>query len=199
MNASSRRIRRYAYVVVALAGALVAMTSRGTTPLAAAELHFQRHDVGDYPSPYQVAVADINGDGKPDVLVLSTQANCVDWFENPTWQKHPIARTASNIDLAPFDLDRNGKPGVALASEFDFADGSAWRSDPMAHARRAGPVVESTVHRPRPGRASAPLGRPRRRRPARAGPCADLRPRLARFYPAPAVAPLGVPAAQTAR
>jgi len=124
MNASSLRIRRYVPVAAALAGVLAAMTSLWTTPVAAADVHFQRHDVGDYPGPYQVAVADVNGDGKPDVLVLSTQANCVDWFENPTWRKHPIARTASNIDLAPFDLDRNGKPGVALASEFNFGDGA---------------------------------------------------------------------------
>jgi hypothetical protein len=123
MNASSRLIRRYGRVATILASVVIAMTLRWATPVAAADLHFQRHDVCDYPSPYQLGVADVNGDGKPDVLVLSTQANCVDWFENSTWQEHPIARTASNIDLAPFDLNRDGKPGIALASEFNFADG----------------------------------------------------------------------------
>lgn len=92
--------------------------------LIAADFHFQRHDIAEYPSPYQVAVADINGDGKPDVLVLSTQGNRVDWFENPSWQRHPIARTGQNIDLAPFDLDGDGKPGIALASGFYFDDGN---------------------------------------------------------------------------
>jgi hypothetical protein len=91
--------------------------------LIAADPHFQRHDIADYPSPYQVAVADMNGDGKPDVLVLSTQGNRVDWFENRKWQQHPIARTERNIDLAPFDLGGDGKRGIALASGFYFAEG----------------------------------------------------------------------------
>ena len=101
----------------------IRIEASATAP-AAAELHFQRHDIADYPNPYQVAAADINADGKPDVLALSTQGNRVDWFENPSWRQHPIARTDQNIDLAPFDLDGNGKPGIALASGFYFADGN---------------------------------------------------------------------------
>jgi hypothetical protein len=88
-----------------------------------ADLHFERHDIAEFPATYQVAVADINGDGKPDVLALSTQGNRVDWFENPTWRPHPIARTERNIDLAPFRLGHDGKWGMALASGFYFAEG----------------------------------------------------------------------------
>ena len=94
-----------------------------TTALLGADLHFERHAIAAYPSPYQVAVADMNGDGKPDVLVLSPQGNRVDWFENPGWQPHPIARTERNIDLAPFDLGGAGQRGIALASGFYFAEG----------------------------------------------------------------------------
>lgn len=123
-----------------------------------ADLTFQRHDVTNYPTPYQIAVADLNGDGKPDVLVLSTQANRVDWFENPTWKPHEIARTDQNIDLAPRDLEGDGKPGIALASGFYFREtnrggeiqwlkpgtpGQAWTAfpiarDPVVHRLRWG-------------------------------------------------------------
>jgi hypothetical protein len=34
-----------------------------------------------------VAVADLNGDGRPDVIALSTDADRVDWYENPGWQR----------------------------------------------------------------------------------------------------------------
>jgi len=143
-----------------------------TTAFLAADLRFQRHDIADYPATYQVAVADINGDGMPDVLALSTQGNRVDWFENPSWRPHPIARTERNIDLAPFDLGHNGKWGVALASGFYFAEGNRggeiqwlmpgapgqmWQSqpiarDPVVHRLRwgdlAGDGQRELVHAP---------------------------------------------------
>ncbi len=115
---------------------------------------FQRHDIADYPGAYQVAVADVDADGKPDVLVLSTQGNCVDWFENPGWRRWPIARSERNIDLAPYDLDADGRPELALAFGFNFADGNRggdihclrfgqpdrlWQSIPIA--------VDPVVHR----------------------------------------------------
>jgi hypothetical protein len=87
-------------------------------------MHFQRHDIDDYPAGYQVAVADVNGDGRPDVIALSTEANRVDWYENPTFRRRPIARTERNIDLAPCDLDGDGRVEIALASGFHFADGN---------------------------------------------------------------------------
>jgi hypothetical protein len=85
---------------------------------------FQRHTIDSFPAGDQVAVADINGDGRPDVIALSTEANRVDWYENPTWKIHPVARTARNIDIAPRDIDGDGRPEIALASGFNFSDAS---------------------------------------------------------------------------
>ena len=83
---------------------------------------FKRHIIDHFHSGYQVAVADVNGDGRPDVLALSTDGNRVDWYENPSWIAHPIARTARNIDLAPRRLA--GRFGLALATGFYFSDAS---------------------------------------------------------------------------
>lgn len=83
---------------------------------------FQRHEIDEYPAGYQVAVADINGDGRLDVIALSTDGNRVDWFENPTWRRRPVARVERPIDLAVHDLDGDGKPEIALASGFHFND-----------------------------------------------------------------------------
>jgi len=98
---------------------LISALILGGTPV-----RFQRHDIDDYRAGYQVAVADVNGDGKPDVIALSTQANRVDWYENPTWRQRPIARTDRNIDLAPLDIDGDGRPEIALASGFHYSDGN---------------------------------------------------------------------------
>jgi len=83
-------------------------------------IRFERHDIDTYPGGYQVAVADVSGNGRPDVLALSTSANRVDWYENPGWRRRPIAQTAQNIDLAPFEVD--GRLEIALANEFYYAD-----------------------------------------------------------------------------
>jgi len=84
-------------------------------------VRFERHEIADFRAGYQLAVTDVNGDGKPDVIALSTETNRVDWFENPTWNRHPVAQTPKNIDLAPRDIDGDGRPEIALASEFSFS------------------------------------------------------------------------------
>jgi len=89
---------------------------------AAAPVEFKRHTIDAYPAGYQVAVADLNGDGRPDVIALSTNANRVDWYENPAWTRHAIARTPANIDIAPRDIDGDGRPEIALACGFYFSE-----------------------------------------------------------------------------
>ncbi len=90
------------------------------TLLGAGPPRFEKHPIDAFPAGYQVAVADLNGDGRPDVIALSTDADRVDWYENPAWQRRPVARTAKNIDLAVRDLDGRGHPVIALASGFYF-------------------------------------------------------------------------------
>ncbi len=86
-----------------------------------APVRFREHLIATLPGVYQCAVADINGDGKPDILGLSSGKNEIAWYENPTWQKHVITTaTRSNIDLAAYDLDGDGKPELAVASAFDL-------------------------------------------------------------------------------
>ena len=99
---------------------LVAMVILADSPA----IRFERHEIDKFPAGYQVAVADINGDGRPDVIALSTEANRVDWYENPTWKRRPVARVERPIDLAVHDLDGDGKPEIALASGFYFNDAS---------------------------------------------------------------------------
>jgi hypothetical protein len=90
--------------------------------LCAQPVHFRPHEIAAFPAGYQVAVADVNADGRPDVIALSTEKNTVEWFENPRWQRHPVAQTPRNIDLAPRDLDGDGRPELALAYGFYFSD-----------------------------------------------------------------------------
>ena len=98
-------------------------------------IQWQTHEVAKIPAGYQVAVADVSGDGRLDILGLSSSHNIVEWYENPTWKARPVTTaTEKNISLAP--LFHPGYParGMALASDFALDDsthgGSLWWAEP---------------------------------------------------------------------
>jgi hypothetical protein len=96
-------------------------TATTLAPAATAgELKFERVVIDDrFPGAYQVEVADVNGDGKPDVVAVGG-GTCA-WFENPSWTKRVITgpkQTPGIISSATRDLDGDGKAEVAIAYEF---------------------------------------------------------------------------------
>lgn len=69
---------------------------------------------------YHVTAADINKDGKVDLLAVATGAK-VDlvWYENPTWTPHVMASGFPGmINSDAFDVDGDGYPEIALQSGF---------------------------------------------------------------------------------
>lgn len=105
----------------------------------AGESDWRAETVAKIPRGYQLAVADVNGDGRPDILALSSEASVVEWYENPTWQARPLTtQTRRNISLAP--LGGRGGPllGVALAADFSLNDsrggGTLWWARPTTAA-----------------------------------------------------------------
>jgi len=68
---------------------------------------------------YQVVIADINHDGKPDIIALASGLKELSWYENPTWQKHVFTTEISRpINCAAWDVDGDGIPEIAVAFEF---------------------------------------------------------------------------------
>jgi hypothetical protein len=96
-------------LVLLLAGALAAPR----------ELRFETQEIAtDFGVGYALAVADVNGDGRTDILAIN--ATDLVWFQAPTWEKRVIlpagATVADNVALAPFDVDGDGRLDVALGA-----------------------------------------------------------------------------------
>jgi hypothetical protein len=69
---------------------------------------------------YQVVVADLNQDGKPDLIALASGVPELVWYENPSWERHVIAAGQREmINCAAVDTDGDGVPEIVLASEFN--------------------------------------------------------------------------------
>jgi hypothetical protein len=69
---------------------------------------------------YQIVVADLNRDGRPDLIEIDERGTELAWFENPTWARHVIARDVPRtINLDIFDYDGCGVPEIAMGYHFE--------------------------------------------------------------------------------
>jgi hypothetical protein len=75
----------------------------------------------NFPGAYQVEVADVNGDKKPDVIAVGG-GTCA-WYENPTWKKRIVSdsnQTPGIISSATADITGDGKAEIAIAYDFEM-------------------------------------------------------------------------------
>ena len=94
-------------------------------PSALAQAHFTAHTVADgLTGGYQVIIADMNHDGKPDLIALASGLKELSWYENPGWQKHVIVTDIKQpINVAVVRIGSDGVPILALAHEFSPSAG----------------------------------------------------------------------------
>ena len=83
---------------------------------------FKAHLVGRLPGGYKVAAVDIDRDGKLDLVGLATTPSCLAWYRNPGWERHILTSGAKEfIDLAPQDIDGDGRTDLAIADDFGMS------------------------------------------------------------------------------
>ena len=106
---------------------------------------------------YAVTTADVDGDGKPDILVVDKKQ--IVWYQNPTWKKFVIAENLTkndNVCIAARDIDGSGKCAIAVGAEWNPGDtvnsGAVFYLIPPADRTQKWeavqfPKVEPTTHR----------------------------------------------------
>ena len=110
----------------------VAGVSMSGSPPASGRVEFRPHVIdAKVPGGYAVAVADMNKDGRPDVIGVTQRIPELAWHENPSWQRHVIADgMPAIVNLAVEDLDGDRIPEVAVENAFAMvpakSEGIVW-------------------------------------------------------------------------
>lgn len=75
----------------------------------------------DLKGGYQVIACDVNGDGKLDLIALASDMPDLLWFENPTWERHVLARNLpSMINLACWNSSARSIPQIVVTYGFSM-------------------------------------------------------------------------------
>ena len=108
-----------------LAGVLALLAQRSAT--RPADIPFEKHTL-DLGANESCAIADINGDGRPDIV------SGENWYEAPRWIKHKfrsLPYTNNYIDnFSDLPLDVNGDGRVDIVSCSWFAHRLFWNENP---------------------------------------------------------------------
>ncbi len=147
--------RQIVLLTAAAAASLAAATSH-----AAAKFEAQTID-GKIAIGYGLAIADMDGDGKKDILLADAREFV--WYRNPGWEKRVFASglgVRDNVCLAAKDVNGDGEAEVAVGANWNPSETSDHKQSGSVHclirpANREGlwiPIPlphEPTVHRMR--------------------------------------------------
>jgi len=108
---------------------------------------------------YAMTVADINDDGKPDIVVVTENPDQVVWYENPSWTRRTIVSGFPKLPVCvqALDVDGDGKVELILGADWQPSNtasgGSVWLLQRPADLNQPWTPIkineEPTMHRMR--------------------------------------------------
>ncbi len=142
-------------LTAAAAGLAALVLTASNAP--SSSVQFSTHVITDkLRGGYSVAIADINHDGKLDIIPVAAGGPELAWYENPSWDRHVMLNDKKAMLWAsPADIDGDGIPEFALLSDFGqdpkTSKGSVWlvksRADPKEMWKSYAVDAVPTAHR----------------------------------------------------
>jgi len=108
---------RYLLLIIPLTDALLRADTLPSPAFKAVEID-SKIEIG-----YGLAVADVDGDKKPDILLADKKQ--IVWYRNPTWEKFVLAENLTKLDnvcIAAADIDGDGKAEIAVGAGWNPND-----------------------------------------------------------------------------
>ena len=87
------------------------------------EVKFKEVEIDKIEIGYGLQIADVNGDGKPDIVLADKST--IQWYENPKWTKHVIASNLTekdNVCITARDIDGDGKCEIAVGGQWNYKE-----------------------------------------------------------------------------
>lgn len=128
-------------LVSALTGLLMLVLSGPPIHLGYAQVPFEEILVDSLGpiDPWGKAVGDVNGDGRPDLVVGGHDSGGLVFYANPSWTRHAIdANGAFGTDLEVHDLNGDGEVDIAAITADErlvWYEGPHWAAHQVADER----------------------------------------------------------------
>lgn len=87
------------------------------------EFEWHEKEIDTIEIGYGLQLTDVNGDGKTDIVLADKKT--IQWYENPTWTKHVIAKNLTlrdNVCITARDIDGDGKCEIAVGGQWNFKE-----------------------------------------------------------------------------
>ncbi len=105
-------------VFILILGAVTSAMAGEPSEFKWSEVEVDKIDIG-----YGLQLADVDGDGRTDIVLADKKS--IQWYRNPDWDKHVIARDLTkrdNVCVTARDIDGDGKCEIAVGGQWNFGE-----------------------------------------------------------------------------
>ena len=129
MLTTPRRLTSFFFALISTLGST--LPSYGDEPPL-----YRWHDVtiDEIQIGYGLQLTDVDGDGKTDIVLADKKT--IQWYQNPTWTKHVIAKDLTerdNVCVTARDIDGDGKCEIAVGGQWNFRETRRGRGGVLPH------------------------------------------------------------------